>query len=222
MGTMMSQGFAELRRKMVDGQLRTTNVTSLPVLEAFLTVPREEFVPTRLRDLAYIDEDIEVAPGRYLIEPGPLAKMIQLAAVRPGDVVLDLFCATGYSSAVLATIASSVIAIDFDEGLCETATDRLSALGYDNVAVLHGDPEQGCEDESPFDIILIGGAVDYVPDLILRQLKPGGRLITVEGHGNAASAVLYIGGEGVGGGRPAFNCAIKPVPGFRRQPGFVF
>ena len=218
----MSQGFTELRRKMVDGQLRTTNVTSLPVLDAFLSVPREEFVPTRLRDLAYIDEDIEVAPGRYLIEPAPLAKMIQLAELKAGDVVLDLCCATGYSSAVLAAIASSVIAIDPDEELSESASERLSALGYDNVAVLHGDPQKGCEDEAPFDVILIGGAVDYVPDPILSQLKSGGRLVTVEGHGNAANAVLYVGGEGVGGGRTAFNCAVKPVPGFRRQPGFVF
>ncbi|MCP1199403.1 protein-L-isoaspartate O-methyltransferase [Notoacmeibacter sp. MSK16QG-6] len=218
----MSQVFSDLRRKMVDGQLRTTNVTSLPVLEAFLSVPREEFVPTRLRDLSYIDEDLEVAPSRYLVEPGPLAKMIQLAEVRPGDVVLDLCCATGYSSAILATIASSVIAIEPDEDLAESATGRLSTLGYDNVAVLHGDPENGCEDEAPFDVILIGGSVGYVPDTILQQLKPGGRLVTVEGHGNAANAVLYVGGRGVGGGRTAFNCAVKPVPGFRRQPGFVF
>ncbi|RLQ89466.1 protein-L-isoaspartate O-methyltransferase family protein [Notoacmeibacter ruber] len=218
----MSQGFTELRRKMVDGQLRTTAVTALPVLEAFLNVPREEFVPSRLRDLAYIDEDIEVAPARYLIEPGPLAKMVQLADVKASDVVLDLCCATGYSSAIMATIASSVIAIEPDEGLSETASERLSALGYDNVAVLNGNPENGCEDEAPFDVILIGGAVDYVPDAILKQLKPGGRLVTVEGHGNAANAVLYIGGNGVGGGRTAFNCAVKPVPGFRRQPGFVF
>lgn len=218
----MSHAFSELRRKMVDGQLRTINVTSLPVIEAFLNVPREEFVPSSLRGLAYIDEDIEVAPGRYLIEPGPLAKLIQLADVRPGDVVLDLCCATGYSSAILATAASSVIAIEPDESLSETATERLAALGYDNVAVLHGDPEKGCEDEAPFDIILIGGAVDYVPEGIFRQLKPGGRLVTVEGHGNAANAVLHVGGEGVGGGRTAFNCAVKPVPGFRRQPGFVF
>jgi protein-L-isoaspartate(D-aspartate) O-methyltransferase len=224
----MSGDFEQRRVKMVDGQLRTTDVTSAAVLSAMLSVPREEFVPKSRADLAYIDEDIEVArstpdkAARYLMEPSPFAKLVQLAEIEAGDFVLDIGCATGYSSAVLSLLASSVVALECDEELAATATDKLSELGYDNVAVVTGDLAAGCSDEAPFDVIVIGGAVDYVPDELLGQLREGGRLVAVIGHGNAGAAHVFYNAEGVVTGRRAFNAAVRPLPGFEREAEFQF
>jgi SAM-dependent methyltransferase len=144
----MSADFEQLRTKMVDGQLRTTDVTNLSVLDAFLSVPREAFVPARLRELAYIDEDVDITPPdgdarRFLMEPSPLAKLIQLAEVDAGDVVLDVGTGTGYSAAILSQLAGSVIALESDATLAAQASERLSELGCDNVAVVEGVLEAG-------------------------------------------------------------------------------
>lgn len=219
---VMDTEFSEERLKMVDGQLRTTDVTSLPVIDAFLEVPREAFVPAKLRPIAYIDEDLAIAPGRYLMEPSPLAKLIQLAHLGSSDVVLDVGCATGYASAVMSRIASSVIALESDEAIAETAARTLSELGYDNVAVLTAPLCDGYPDEAPYDAILIDGAVDTIPQALFDQLKDGGRLVAVEGTGNAGMAMIYLKEGGFVSGRRAFNCAIKPLPGFEREEAFEF
>ncbi len=218
----MDIDFAAKRRKMVDGQLRTTDVTSLPLIEAFLEVPREAFVPARLREIAYVDEDVAIAPGRYLMEPSPLAKLVQLAGLKPDDVVLDVGCGTGYSSAVMSRLVSSVIALESDEEIAGTAADTLSELGYDNIAVVTGPLPGGYAGEAPYDAIVLGGAVAEVPQALFDQLKEGGRLIAVEGVGNAATAMLYVKENGVVSGRRAFNCAVKPLPGFEREEVFEF
>ncbi|MCB1382474.1 MAG: protein-L-isoaspartate O-methyltransferase [Notoacmeibacter sp.] len=218
----MITDFSELRLNMVDCQLRTTNVTSLDVLSAFLEVPREAFVPSRLKDLAYLDEDLEVAAGRYVMEPAPLARLIQLAAIKPGDVVLDAGCATGYSSAILSRLATSVIAVESDEALAASATESLLELGYDNVAVVTGPINQGYAAEGPYDVILVGGAVDEVSQALFAQLRDGGRLVVVEGHGNAGAAKLYLKDHGAVSGRRAFNCAVRPLPGFAKEAEFQF
>jgi protein-L-isoaspartate(D-aspartate) O-methyltransferase len=224
----MSGDFEQRRVKMVDGQLRTTDVTSAAVLDAMLSVPREAFVSRSRADLAYIDEDIEVArptsekTARYLMEPSPFAKLVQLAEIEAGDFVLDIGCATGYSSAVLSLLASSVVALECDEELAAGATDKLSELGYDNVAVVTGDLKAGCPDEAPFDVILIGGAVDHVPEALLGQLRDGGRLVAVIGHGNAGAAHVFYNAAGVVTGRRAFIAAVRPLPGFERAAEFQF
>ena len=218
----MTTDYSDLRRNMVDCQLRTTNVTSLDVLSAFLDVPREAFVPARLKELAYLDEDLEVSTGRYVMEPAPLARLIQLAAVTPGDVVLDAGCATGYSSAVLSRLATSVIAVESDEALASAATETLLELGYDNVAVVSGPIASGYAAEGPYDVILVGGAVDEVSQDLFAQLRDGGRLVVVEGHGNAGAAKLYVKENGVVSGRRAFNCAVRPLPGFQKEAEFQF
>src|SRR5690606_8840678 len=125
--------------------------------------------------LAYIDEDLEVAPAaqgvpaRYLMEPSPFAKLVQLAGIRPGDFVLDVGCATGYSSAVLSRLASSVAALECDAGLAAGATETLMRLGCDNVAVVEGPLQDGLPGEAPFDVIFVGGAVDAVPETLFAQ-----------------------------------------------------
>ena len=210
------------RTKMVDNQIRTTDVTSHEVLDAFLTVPREEFVPAAVKPLAYIDNDIQLAPGRFLMEPSPLAKLIQLADVAPSDIVLEVGCGTGYASALLSKLGSSVVALESEAELAASATETLARLGYDNVAVVSGDLEGGYAPEAPYDAVFVHGAVEFVPEALFAQLRDGGRLVVVEGYGNASQARLYIKESGRVAERNAFNTAVKPLPGFRKAKEFVF
>lgn len=224
----MTPNFEDLRIKMVDNQLRTTDVTDKPLLQAFLDVPREKFVPSARLPLAYIDDDVLVSAAtaasgaRYLMQPSPFAKLVQLTNIRPDDIVLDVGCATGYSGAVISRIAGSVIALESDTNLADQAAAILSELGYDNVAVVSGSLEQGFPPEAPYDVIVIEGSVDHVPGTLFEQLKDGGRLAVVEGAGNAGKAMLYGKNDGVVSGRRAFNSAVKPLPGFEKVSEFEF
>jgi len=218
----MIADFSGLRTKMVDGQVRTTDVTSIPLLDALLSVPREAFVPLAKKDLAYIDEDLEIAPGRFLMEPSPFARLVQLAAIRPGDFVLDVGAGTGYSSAVLSKLAGAVVALEQDAALAAKAQAVLAGLGYDTVAVVEGRLASGHAPEAPYDVIFFEGAVEQIPAALFDQLKDGGRLIAVEGVGNAAVARLHIKHKGVVSARRAFNAAVKPLPGFHTAPVFEF
>lgn len=217
--------FEAARIKMVDNQIRTTDVTSHSVLSAFLTVPREEFVPAKMRELAYIDADIQLTAGaepRYLMEPSPLAKLLQLAQISKSDVVLEIGCGTGYASALLSLLAGSVVALEGDEALAATATETLARLGYDNIAVVTGDLTKGYAAEAPYDVIFINGAVETIPAELFEQLRDGGRLVAVEGFGNASRAKLHVRESGRTSERPDFNTSVKPLPGFRREHSFVF
>ena len=222
----MNADFAELRTKMVDGQLRTTDVTDPAILEAMFAVPREAFVDEGRRALAYIDEDIEIAPARpgaatrYLMEPSPFAKLLQLAEIAPTDRVLDVGVGTGYSSAVLSRLAASVIALESEPELAERARALLGDAA--NVTVVSGALEQGHAAAAPYDVILVEGAVEQLPEALLSQLNEGGRLVAVEGHGNAGVARVHLRTGGSITSRRAFNAAVKPLPGFERTAAFEF
>ena len=222
----MNPDFSERRVKMVDGQVRTTDVTSAPLLEAMLTVPRELFVPAALRDLAYIDEDVRVADGpegpRYLMEPSPLAKLLQMAEIGAGDHVLVVGCGTGYSAALLSHLAGSVVALESDAALADVAAATLSQLGCANVTVVKGALREGHPAKAPYDVIFLDGAIEHLPQGLCDQLGESGRLVAVEGRGNAGAARLFLKIDGVVTGRLAFNAAIKPLPGFERVEAFVF
>jgi protein-L-isoaspartate(D-aspartate) O-methyltransferase len=222
----MDVDFTALRVKMVDGQVRTTDVTNKDLLAAMLSVPREAFVPERLRDLAYIDEDLEVAATaegrRFLMEPSPFARLVQLAAIAPGDRVLDVGCATGYSAAVLSRLAARVVALESDGELADRAAAALAGQGASNVTVVKGPLAAGCRGEAPFDVILIEGAVEEVPQSLMDQLAEGGRLVAVVGIGNAGAVRLYVKRDGNVSSRLAFNAAIRPLPGFEREKAFEF
>lgn len=220
----MSADFSELRIRMVDGQIRTTDVTSLPLISAMLTVPRESFVPDARRALAYIDDNILLSEdgARYLMKPSPFAKLVQLAEIGPNDSVLCVGTATGYSAAVLSHLAKSVVALESDAALADKAAATLAGFGHDNATVVKGPLPAGCAAHAPFDVILVEGSVDELPQALTAQLAEGGRLVVVEGRGNAGVARIYVKASGVVAGRRAFNAAVKSLPGFERAPAFEF
>ncbi len=217
----MSQSDFQARRvKMVDGQLRTTDVTSHPVLDAFLAVPRELYVSDAKRELAYLDMEIAIAPGRYLMEPSPLAKLIQLADIQPADRVLDIGTATGYGAAIISSIGSVVITLESNSELADTAKANLAAAGIANVEVVTGPLTDGAVSKGPFNVILVQGAVSQVPKALLDQLADSGRLVAVEGEGLSGVARLYVKTGQIASGRRGFNLSVKPLPGFELAPQF--
>ncbi|EJF89002.1 protein-L-isoaspartate O-methyltransferase family protein [Bartonella tamiae] len=224
----MTTDFAQLRLKMVDNQIRTVDVTKLPVLAAFLTVERERFVPETLINLSYLDQDIPLTDknsnnsSRYMMKPAALAKLIQAADIKADDVVLDIGTGNGYSAALFSQLARSVIALESDEKLSKNAVKLLNDNGFDNVAVVLGDLHVGFSKEAPYDVIFLEGSVDFIPDDLLKQLKEGGRLVVVEGQGNAGIARVYIKEDGVVSSRRLFNLAIQPLADFLKIPEFVF
>jgi protein-L-isoaspartate(D-aspartate) O-methyltransferase len=213
---------ATARRMMVDGQVRTADVTDLGLIAAMLAVPRELFVPGSSGDLAYLDRDIPVAEGRALLKPMVLAKLIQAADVQGSDRVLDVGCASGYSSAVLARLAGAVIALEQDAGLAGQAAKAFAALGLANVALRTGPLAAGWPDSAPYDVIVLNGATDFLPEELGRQLAAGGRLVCIRGRGPAGKAMIYRPSEGELSGRPLFDASAPLLPGFAMPPAFTF
>ncbi len=213
---------ASARRMMVDGQVRTADVHNPDLLTAMLTIPRERFVPPSLVDQAYIDSDLNIAPGRALLKPMVFAKLIQAADVRARDHVLDVGCGLGYSSAVLSRLAGSVVALEEDVGLASQAKAALTAAGASGVTVVTGPLVGGWPAGARYDFILLNGATEIVPDGFVGQLKLDGRLACIFGRAPAAKAMIYRVAEGHLVGRPAFDAAAPVLPGFVAPPAFVF
>jgi protein-L-isoaspartate(D-aspartate) O-methyltransferase len=211
---------AAARRMMVDGQVRTADVTDPDLIAAMLAVPRELFVPPALAGQAYSDSDLPVGEGRALLKPMVLAKLIQAALIGRGDHVLDVGCATGYSAAVLSRIAGSVVALEEDAALARRAQETLGAAGTTQVVV--GALTAGWPAAAPYDAILLNGATGIVPEIMGRQLKPEGRLACIFSRGPAAKAMIYRMVEGQLVGRPIFDAAAAMLPGFAAPLAFVF
>jgi protein-L-isoaspartate(D-aspartate) O-methyltransferase len=212
---------------MVDSQIRTNDVTDLRLLDAILSVPRELFVAKSRIALAYTDEDVEIAtppgsPKRYVMKPVALARLIQLADVGPDDVVLDVGSGTGYAAAIMSRVAKQVVALESDSDISAAAAIALATANCGNVATVTGPIAAGFASKAPYDVILVNGAVDEVPATLFAQLKENGRLVAIEGHGNAGVAKLYTMHDGHVASRKVFNAAVKPLPGLRKEPGFVF
>ncbi|MND56294.1 Protein-L-isoaspartate O-methyltransferase [compost metagenome] len=214
--------FEAARIKMVEHQIRTTDVTSHSVLRAFLSVPREAFVSEKAKPLAYLDADIELSPGRYLMEASPLAKLLQAAEITKNDRALDVGAGSGYVAALLSHLAGSVTALESDGALCELAAANLNALGCEYVTVVTGELTNGYAAAAPYDLIFVNGSVEEVPAALLEQLAEGGRLVAVIGYGNAAQAKILLKEHGSISESSRFNLSVKPLPGFAKVKEFVF
>ncbi|MEP3245172.1 MAG: protein-L-isoaspartate O-methyltransferase [Sneathiella sp.] len=217
----MTENYAEARQSMVLSQLRPNNVTSDSVADAMNTIPREEFVPKALRGVAYMDEDLQIADDRYLVEPRVFGRMLQEAKISDTDVVLDVACGTGYSSAVLGNLAQAVVAIENDAALVEQASEILSRLEADNVAVVEAPLDAGNAKQGPYNVIHINGAVKAVPAALLGQLAEGGRLICVVGT-NPGVATLYSRLEGDVTPKALFNAAVPEIECLKTEEAFSF
>ena len=209
------------RLNMVESQVRPSDVTDRRIIRAMRAVPRERFAPAASRSLAYMDEALRVADRRWLLAPRILAQMLQQARIEADAVVLDIGCATGYSAAILARLAQTVVALEQDATLAGLATSVFAELGVDNVAVVTGPHAQGVPTEGPFDAILLEGRVADVPRGLLDQLKDGGRLVAVEGSGPLGRIVVHQRRGMAFDQRPILDAAAPPLPGFERQPVFV-
>jgi protein-L-isoaspartate(D-aspartate) O-methyltransferase len=213
---------ATARRMMVDGQVRTADVTNPDLLAAMLAVPRELFAPSALAAQAYLDSDVALGKGRVLLKPMVLAKLIQGAQVGASDHVLDVGCGTGYSSAVLSRCVGSVVALEEDPTLARAAQEALGKLGAANVTVASGPLTAGWPAAAAYDLILLNGATEVVPEALGKQLKPDGRLACIFGRAPALKGTIFRPAEGRLVGRPIFDAAAPVLPGFVAPPAFVF
>lgn len=214
------------RQKMVDCQVRPSDVTDLRVIEAMLTVPREMFVPKDRRALSYLDLDIDVgAPGdakSFLIKPAVLARMLQAAAIAPADRVLVVGCATGYAAAIAAKLAGEVIATESNADVAATARVALAEAGAKHVGVVVADAAAGRPDSGPYDVILLDGATEVVPEKLYEQLKMGGRLVGVFALSAQPRATLVTRSPADYGTRTLFDASEPVLPGLERVPVFTF
>ena len=215
--------FAQARRNMVNSQVRANDVADLRIQAALETVPRERFLPPALRAQAYVERDIEYAPGRALLRVRDFAKLLDAAALAAGDLVLDVACGSGYASAVLASLAETVVGIDRDEAMCAAAQENLSALSIANAAVISGDPAKGAPKQGPFDVVFIGAAIGREPEELLGQLKDGGRLVAIRRDGPVARGTVWRRDSGVVSARVVFDASASAVlPEFAAQREFRF
>ncbi len=212
--------YAARRTTMVDTQVRPSDVTKFPIIEAMLSIPREEFVPDTRREAAYVGENLDIGAGRVMLEPRTLAKMLDALDVQRDEMVLDLGCGLGYSSAVIARLAEAVVAVESIEALASEAQDILSREGADNVILHQGPLAEGAAQHGPYDVIVIEGAVAELPASILDQLKDGGRIACLFMEG--ALGVVRIGYKLDGGisWRFAFNASAPVLAGFEKQAAF--
>lgn len=213
--------FAARRTQMVDSQVRPSDVTKFPIIAAMLDVPRERFVPAALREAAYAGENLELAPGRVLLEPRTLAKMLDGLDIQLHDLVLDLGANYGYSAAVIARLAEAVIAVEQDEAMAAEAEAALSSLGADNAVVVVAPLAEGAAKHGPYDVIVIEGAAEAVPAAVTAQLKEGGRIacLFMEGALGVCRIGLKHGGKVVW--RFGFNAAAPVLPGFAAKREFA-
>ncbi len=209
------------RTMMVDTQVRPSDVTRFPIIDAMLSIPREEFVPDHLREAAYVGENLDIGNGRIMLEPRTLAKMLELADVQPGHVALDIGCGLGYSTAILASLCDFVVAVEDNETRAEEAQSLLSGHGIDNAAVMAGPLTAGSAKSGPYDLIMVQGAVEHLPEDLLAQLREGGRIVCVFAEG--ALGVVRVGHkmDGTVNWRFGFNAGAPVLDGFRRPAAFA-
>jgi protein-L-isoaspartate(D-aspartate) O-methyltransferase len=206
---------------MVDTQVRPSDVTKFPIIDAMLSVPREAFVPDQLREAAYVGENLDIGGGRVMLEPRTLAKMLDALDIQPAQVALDIGCGLGYSTAILARLCDFVVAVEDDEARAEEAQVLLSGQGVDNAAVMTAPLIDGAAKSGPYDIIMVQGGVAEVPTLLLDQLRDGGRIACVFAEGTLGVVRIGYKIDGIVNWRFSFNASAPVLPGFEKQAVFA-
>lgn len=212
--------YATRRTAMVDTQVRPSDVTKFPIIEAMLTVPREAFVPHDMREAAYMGKNLDLGDGRVVLEPRTLAKMLDALDIQNNELVLDVGSAYGYSAAVIARMAEAVIAVEDDAGRVSEAQASLSELHYDNVVLHEGSLTDGAPDHGPYDVIILQGGVEELPETLISQLKSGGRIACLFMKGNLGDVRI---GQKTDAGitwRSIFNAGAPVLAGFERAEAF--
>jgi len=213
--------YAARRTVMVDTQVRPSDVTKFPIIDAMLSVPREVFVPEHLREAAYMGDNLDLGNGRVVLDPRTLAKMLDALDIDPDDLVLDIGCAFGYSSAVMARMAGAVVAVEEDPEMAGEARSRLAEHGADNVILHEGPLSEGAPEHGPFDIIVVQGAVAHLPEALTDQLKEGGRMACLFMEGTLGAVRVGYRIDGRITWRFAFNAGAPVLPGFERHSAFT-
>ncbi len=213
--------FATRRTVMVDTQIRPSDVTKFPIIEAMLAVPREAYVPDGKREAAYADENVDLGGGRVVLEPRTLAKMLDGLDIQPDELVLDLGCGLGYSAAILARLADFVVAVEDNEDMAADAQSALSRNGIDNVAVIEGALTEGAAKHGPYDVIVVEGAVEHLPEAISAQIKDGGRIVCIFADGMLGTVRIGYKIDGEISWRYLFNAGAPVLPGFEARRAFV-
>lgn len=224
-GVLPMSGFSTARQKMVDGQVRTSDVTDSRILDAMLAVPREAFVPAAQQALAYLDLDLDVGTGgtkRYLLKAALTAKLLQAAEIKSTDNVFVVGAASGYVAALVAKIAAKVTATESDSALASQAATTIAGLGLANVAVRTAAAADGDAASAPYDVIILNGATEIVPQRLFGQLADGGRLVGVFAATRPSRAMVVTLTHGDFGHRTLFDAAAPVLPGLERLAEFVF
>lgn len=216
--------FSQARRHMIDSQVLPNRVTDDRVIDAMSDLPREAFLPKRLHGIAYADEALSIAPGRAIMEPMIIARLLQAAKCGADDVALVVGCGAGYTSALLAKLLNTVVAVEQDTDLIKLAEAAFQEAGMDTVAVMEGALAEGYPDQAPYDVIFLNGAVEHVPQTLLDQLSDGGRLVAIEMEAGATmgDAVVETRLGGTFARRSLFEAGTPALPGFSRAEEFVF
>lgn len=219
-------GFSKARQNMVDGQVRTYDVTDNRILDAMLALPREDFVPVQKRPLAYLDLDLDVgepnSARRFLIKPQVTARMLQAANIGAGDNVLIVGCATGYCAAIAAMLAAKVTGTETDPALVAKGREILTRLGFTNVTLKVAAPADGDPAGAPYDVIILNGSTEIEPEQLYGQLAEGGRLVGVFAMTRPSRATIVTRSRGDLGRWALFDAAAPVLPGLTKRPAFVF
>jgi protein-L-isoaspartate(D-aspartate) O-methyltransferase len=212
--------FDQARKHMLDCQIRPADVTDRRLIAAFMSVPRHIFTPRARIASAYADAEVLTGEQRTMMRPRDLAKLIHAAAIQPDELVLDIACGRGYSTAILAHMAETVVGLDDDEDGVSRISGLLAQAGADNAVAITGDPKLGVPKQGPFDVIFVNGSVNEVPQAWFDQLAEGGRLVAIIRNGPVGKATVFTRSAAGIGERIVFDATAKLLPGFALEPGF--
>ncbi|MFN3835795.1 MAG: protein-L-isoaspartate O-methyltransferase family protein [Glycocaulis sp.] len=213
--------FAQARRQMVNSQIRPADVTDRALQDAMASIPRERFLPRSLGGSAYADMEIDLGHGRRFMRPRDFAKLVQAAAVKPGELVLDLAAGRGYSTAILSRLCETVIGLESEADFASKAEGALSDVGADNAVIVTGDLKKGAPDQGPFNVIFVNGAVEEMPSAWLDQLADGGRLVVIVRQNGVGRAHVFTRNGNAVGSRVVFDSMTALLPGFEQADAFA-